>query len=969
MKVISANGVFDLGVTEATPTISIRDYSRRETDDFGETTVVPRGFSRKLSVKLLVPSDRVDAIQQHLASLRAQQATWQADATSEWLSPVGFFRDFEIDLAGPPTSFCTLSIEGLAETEIAADPGGDPAPIGSSSTLRLIDDGATFALGLTEASPTVGIKDYSRKDFDDFGEPDIVERAWAKRMSVQALIRTDMIDVVANRLAAVRARPVLWQADAQLQSLQVEGFFKEFSIERGENVSKLSLSIEGISQAAPVGPGGIRWVDILDTDPTKPKPEDGATNGATLPEPGSGETGNLQKPGGAPWLANELANRSLLLRPAKDGFAIGLPGGDLISEIRTVDTGAVEASALAVRDRHLAEMGERIIEVLAQRRTIDRTFRDAGIVTDPASGKARLFAIEATEEKLTELSITVDAQRGLIEQRATTTYVDSAIAAAVLDPSQVPVFGQLDIRIGEAEQRLDAAEAAINQRATLIQLTAATGRITTAEQRLDAVEGLVQTKVESVEFDQLADRVTTAQQDIEALGDAASIRESVTAATYLPRNQREADERAVMTLAQLRATDREAAAAVASARRELTALTNDGLSAEAQARQVLAVRQAQLEATAILEQIARLAGDQSLAQTLAQVSTRTDQNEVSVGLLLASENANEGRFLLAVNANGQVIGIEGFGNTDGTNGLVFRSNVLAFVPAEGGDPQPFFVSTPQGTTINNAFLRNAQVAPNPLSTIFLPVQLEPLRVRGSHGNRVEYDSGRTFGKNPVRIEADLTGLPALPAGSYRRFRPTQVGPVDFVPELVVVSEGGEVTARQSAAGTDQGAGVNPRWQTDKPTAADARDQIYEFTFGGTLAKIDEYYVNDGSGGGAPGQYEPTVPVEGGQGGAYYATYQGTFVLRGRTAAGWIDIETVTITDFAQNTFANPATLPFSKTAAVQSGADLADGAGTLGIQPTTGSVTSFAGVRYETESGGAETPVTTPVTFIVHPPR
>ena len=222
----------------------------------------------------------------------------------------------------------------------------------------------------------------------------------------------------------------------------------------------------------------------------------------------------------------------------------------------------------------------------------------------------------------------------------------------------------------------------------------------------------------------------------------------------------------------------------------------------------------------------------------------------------------------------------------------------------------------------------------------------------------------------MRIEADLSPLAALPAGSKYRFRPTQVGPVEFVPEILVVSEGGEVTTRQSGAGTDQGEGVNPRWQTDKPTAADARDQIYEFTFAGTLAKVDEYYVSDGSGGGGAeyGQFEPNVPVNG-QSGSYHATYQGNFVLRGRTAAGWTDIETVTITDFAQSGTLNPATAPFSKTAAVQSGADLADGAGTFGIQPTTGSVTSFTGVRYETESGGAETPVTTPVTFIVHPPR
>ena len=131
--------------------------------------------------------------------------------------------------------------------------------------MKVIVGGVTSDLGVTEATPTISILDYSRRETDEFGvttvvergfsrrmfgAPVIVPRAWAKRMSVNALIRTDMIDAVANRIAAVRARPVIWTADSEYDSLQVEGFFKEFSIERGETVSRLSLSIEGLSQAA-----------------------------------------------------------------------------------------------------------------------------------------------------------------------------------------------------------------------------------------------------------------------------------------------------------------------------------------------------------------------------------------------------------------------------------------------------------------------------------------------------------------------------------------------------------------------------------------------------------------------------------------------------------------------------------------------------------------------------------------------
>jgi hypothetical protein len=414
--IVGEDSPIELGATEAAPTIGIVDYSRRVTDEFGVTTVVERGFSRRMSVRLALPFDDVDGVQRLLADLRATAAQWVADDDFEWLKPTGFYKDFEIDLNVPPLSFCTLTVEGLAESAAVADPGDDPAPEGSTSTLRMLlpvamtdaalasstvpeadnpvwaagvtyplggrvirtdthriyeslaagnighdpssspsywldvgptnrwamfDEalgtataveggpivvtfdagaigavalidvlaasvqveviaagdvdptydrtiavtggtigfydlpdidgtvrvtvagigplsvgtlliGALVGLGITEASPTAGIADFSRKDVDDFGEVTIVQRAWAKRMTAKALIRTDALDVVADRIAAVRARPVLWIGDAGLDSLTLYGFFRDFGIEVGETVSKLSLSIEGLSKAQPL---------------------------------------------------------------------------------------------------------------------------------------------------------------------------------------------------------------------------------------------------------------------------------------------------------------------------------------------------------------------------------------------------------------------------------------------------------------------------------------------------------------------------------------------------------------------------------------------------------------------------------------------------------------------------------------------------------------------------------------------
>jgi len=129
--------------------------------------------------------------------------------------------------------------------------------------------GTLRPLGRTGSSPTSSITDYSKRETDDFGEIAIVPRAWAKRMAAKALVRTDAVDQVIGRVAAVRAVPSLWLADRATESLTVYGFFKDFSVEIGQSVSTLSLSIEGFSEAATPAPLTIPWENVSGTKPTE----------------------------------------------------------------------------------------------------------------------------------------------------------------------------------------------------------------------------------------------------------------------------------------------------------------------------------------------------------------------------------------------------------------------------------------------------------------------------------------------------------------------------------------------------------------------------------------------------------------------------------------------------------------------------------------------------------------------------
>jgi hypothetical protein len=105
--------VIDLGLTEAGPSVGINDFSRKVTDDFGATSVVPRAWAKRMTIRSLVDTRAVDGIQRTIAALRAQPALWIGEEGFDSLTVYGFFKDFSVDLALETISYCSLSIEGL----------------------------------------------------------------------------------------------------------------------------------------------------------------------------------------------------------------------------------------------------------------------------------------------------------------------------------------------------------------------------------------------------------------------------------------------------------------------------------------------------------------------------------------------------------------------------------------------------------------------------------------------------------------------------------------------------------------------------------------------------------------------------------------------------------------------------------------------------------------------------------------
>ncbi|KHA63443.1 hypothetical protein [Sphingomonas sp. Ant20] len=183
----------------------------------------------------------------------------------------GFAWDDSVSWQDTVAGTATVEPPSWADAEAVSDTtewqdsrGGDGTVFVGTMVLGILRP-----LGITEGSATSGITDYSRRETDEFGETMIVPRAWAKRMAGKALIRTDAVDQVVGRIAAVRAVPSLWLGDAGVDSLIVYGFFKDFSVEVGETLSKLTLSIEGFSEAKTPAPLTIPWENVSGTKPTE----------------------------------------------------------------------------------------------------------------------------------------------------------------------------------------------------------------------------------------------------------------------------------------------------------------------------------------------------------------------------------------------------------------------------------------------------------------------------------------------------------------------------------------------------------------------------------------------------------------------------------------------------------------------------------------------------------------------------
>lgn len=107
--------IYEIGKTQYNVNFGIRDYSIKETDDFGRTFFRERNFSKRMSPTIFIRNSNLVFVSRLLTDIRATPTVFigSEDPTYEPLIVFGYLRDWDIEIPYPEDSLLRLEVEGL----------------------------------------------------------------------------------------------------------------------------------------------------------------------------------------------------------------------------------------------------------------------------------------------------------------------------------------------------------------------------------------------------------------------------------------------------------------------------------------------------------------------------------------------------------------------------------------------------------------------------------------------------------------------------------------------------------------------------------------------------------------------------------------------------------------------------------------------------------------------------------------
>lgn len=104
----------NFGLTTYGTSVGIEDYSRKETDAFGNFIITERAFAKLVDYDVRLETGKARTVQNTLANFRATPIVWIGSEDEAFATIVyGFYRRFDITLEGPAYSFAAIEVEGI----------------------------------------------------------------------------------------------------------------------------------------------------------------------------------------------------------------------------------------------------------------------------------------------------------------------------------------------------------------------------------------------------------------------------------------------------------------------------------------------------------------------------------------------------------------------------------------------------------------------------------------------------------------------------------------------------------------------------------------------------------------------------------------------------------------------------------------------------------------------------------------
>lgn len=92
--------------------LGIQDYSRKETNEFGDLVLVQRAFAKRATFDVPIKAEFLDESISFLTSIRATPCLFIAPKYESGVI-YGFYKEFDVNIAYASVSECSLQVEGL----------------------------------------------------------------------------------------------------------------------------------------------------------------------------------------------------------------------------------------------------------------------------------------------------------------------------------------------------------------------------------------------------------------------------------------------------------------------------------------------------------------------------------------------------------------------------------------------------------------------------------------------------------------------------------------------------------------------------------------------------------------------------------------------------------------------------------------------------------------------------------------